>query len=38
MHAVLMGMTTASPNGCGGEASLPSDGVFEKPEVIDKTG
>ena len=27
MHAVFMGMTTAYPNGCGGEASLPSDGV-----------
>ena len=29
MHAVFIGMTTASPNGCGGEASLPSDGVIE---------
>ena len=37
MHVVFMGMTTASPNGCGGEPSLHSD-VFEKPEVIDKTG
>ena len=27
MHAVFMGMTTASPNGCGGEASLQSGGV-----------
>ena len=27
MRAGFMGMTTASPNGCGGEASLPSDGV-----------
>ena len=33
MLAVFMGMTTASPNGCGGDASLPS-----RPEVIDKTG
>ena len=27
MHAVFMGTTTASRNGGGGEASLPSDGV-----------
>ena len=27
MHAVFMGMTTASPNGCGGESSLQSGGV-----------
>ena len=32
-----MGTTTASCNGGGGEASLPSDGV-EKPEMMDKTG
>ena len=37
MHAVFMGMTTASPNGCGSEASCRVV-VFEKPEVIDKTG
>ena len=27
MHAVFMGMTTASPNGGGGDALLQSDGV-----------
>ena len=27
MHAVYMGTTTASCNGGGGDASLPSDGV-----------
>ena len=29
VHAVFMGMTTDSCNGGGGEASLPSDGVWE---------
>ena len=29
MHAVFMGMTTASPNGYGGEAALQSGGVWE---------
>ena len=37
MHAVFMGMTTVSPNGCGGERRCRVV-VFEKPEVIDKTG
>ena len=37
MHAVFMGTTTASPN--GGEVMLRCRVVvFEKPEVIDKTG
>ena len=29
MHAVFMGMTTASRKGRGGDASLQSDGVLE---------
>ena len=29
MHAVFMGTTTASCNGGGGDALLPSDGVKE---------
>ena len=37
MHGVFMGTTTTSRNGGGGDASLPGM-VFEKPEVIDKSG
>ena len=33
MHAVLMGTTTASPNGSGGDAALQSGGVWETKSV-----
>ena len=37
MHAVFTGTATASPNSGGGVARCRVV-VFEKPEVIDKTG
>ena len=36
MHAVFMGMPSASRNGEGGNASLQSDGTCKKPEVVDE--